>query len=184
MPAVPETKSSWVNGVDALSSTNLNAYFRDPIKFLMSPPRAELRQTVAQSGMASGSWIPLTFTSEDIDTDVDGIGGHSTSSNTSRYTARYPGRYLLSGAYAPEANATGRRGARFAVNGSAVNGSTIIIPAGSASGVVIPARTKSVFLDTGDFAEIEAFQDSGGARTTVVTGDAQSSFTVLWVALT
>lgn len=184
MPAVPVTKATWTNNVDALSSTNLHAYLRDPLAFVMAPPRAELRQTVAQSGMASGSWIALTFTSETVDTDVDGIGGHSTSVNTSRYVARYPGWYQVNGAYAPEANTTGRRGTRWAVNGSALDASTIIIPAGTASGVVIPSRTKQIFLDEGDFVELQAFQDSGGTRTTVVTTDAQSGMSVRWVSLT
>lgn len=183
MPAVPETKTAWTNNVDALSSTNLNAYIRDPIRFLMKPPIAKLRHIVTQS-LTNGTAVPITFTSEIVDTDIDGIGGHSTSTNTSRYTARYPGWYEISGGVSFASSGTGIRLASWAVNGSNIPGSDALIPtAGSGNSTRLPTRTELVYLDIGDYVELKALQTSGGALNTAVTNDEQATMNVTWRSL-
>jgi hypothetical protein len=179
VPAVPETKATWTNAVDALSSTNLHAYLRDPLRFLMRKPAAVLRSTATQS-IPNNAFTSVTLNVEDLDDDPDGIGGHSTSVNTSRYTARYPGWYLCSGGVTWAGSATGRRGGRWAVNGSAVNGSAALLVAGIAAAASTYPRTMSIFLDEGDFVEMQVFQDSGGALSTLNSAGDQSMMSVTW----
>ncbi|MFI6332910.1 hypothetical protein ACIBBG_31965 [Micromonospora chersina] len=180
MPAVPETKTAWVNNVDPLNSTNLNAYLRDPLRFLMRKPAATLRQSTGPQSYTSASFTPVTFNSEDIDDDIDGVGGHSTVTNTSRYTARYPGWYVLGGGCSFSANATGRRGVQWSVNGSAVNGSFVVLPAAAANETVVPARAMVVLLNEGDYVELIAYQNSGATLTAVLSGNHQPSMSVTW----
>lgn len=182
MPAVPETKTTWTNDVDALDTTNLHAYLRDPIQFLMNKPAARLRQTSGQTP-ADNTWTAITFEVEDWDTDPDGIGGHSTVTNTSRYTARYPGLYRLAGATVWTSNSTGSRGARWAVNGSTLNGSEISIPTVSGGVAAVPARSMLVTLAEGDYVELEGRQTSGGSLATYVGALAQSSADIVWERL-
>ncbi|SCL43395.1 hypothetical protein GA0074692_6860 [Micromonospora pallida] len=180
MPVVPETKPAWANGIDALNSTNLNAYVRDPLRFLMRKPAAKVRQSVTQS-FTSGTWTAVLFGVEDFDTDLDGIGGHSTSSSTSRYTARYPGLYLCGGGISWANNTTGRRGVRWAVNGSSVLGTEVLIQSTAGANVnSVVARTTLIYLDIGDYVELYAMQDSGAALGTAVTADNQPAMSVTW----
>ncbi|MBM0275317.1 hypothetical protein [Micromonospora tarensis] len=182
MPAIPETKTAWTNGVDALNSTNLNAYVRDPIKFLMNPPRAKLRQIAIQT-LTTSVLTPITFTAETVDTDVDGIGGHSTSTNTSRYTARYPGWYQASGGVSFGNVSTGIRLLRWAINGSNVAGTDVLLNPVNGNTTRMPARTELVPLDVGDYVELMAQQTTGANLNTVVSAEEQSSMNVLWVGL-
>lgn len=179
MPSVPETKTVWVEDVDALSSTNLHAYLRDPIAFLMNRPAAELRATAAQN-ITTGSFQALLFNTEALDDDPDGVGGHSTSSNTSRYTARYPGWYRVSGSVTYAGNATNRRGAHWRVNGSIVAGTEQVQAAGSASGVGVTTTNPLVYLNEGDYLELYAFQDSGSTLATSSSSTSYSRMTVSW----
>lgn len=181
MPAVPETKSMWQDGVDALDSTNLHAYFRDPLRFLMRRPAAVLRSTVAQS-LTSGSWTAISWQVEDLDDDPDAVGGHSTDTNTTRYTARYPGWYRAAGIVGFAANATGRRGARWLRNGS------IVVERYQAAGVnavvAVQAPNTLIYLGEGDYLELQAYQDSGGALATVVSATwTQPTMSVSWERL-
>ncbi|MFI6266164.1 hypothetical protein [Micromonospora sp. NPDC051006] len=182
MPAVPETKATWTDNTDALNSTNLNAYLRDPIRFLMNPPRAKLRQAVAQT-LTTGVLTALTFTAETVDTDLDGIGGHSTSSNTSRYTARYPGWYQISGGCTFASSATGIRLLRWAVNGTNILGNDVLVGAVSGNTTRISARTELVPLDIGDYVELFAQHTAGANLNTNVSAEEQSTMNVIWKGL-
>jgi hypothetical protein len=160
--AVPSSHT-FVDGV--LTSSEMNAYIRDPISFLLQPPLARLRQTVVQS-IPSSTFTAITFTTEDVDTDVDGVGGHSNAINTSRFTSRYSGWYEIGGGVAYAANATGRRLAHFYVNGAAVNGAQVALPATAANDSAVPAKLTLVYLAVGDYVELMAYQESGGALNT------------------
>jgi len=173
---VPDTKT-FTNSV--LDSSDINAFIRDPIRFLLNKPIAELRQTVAQS-LASGAWQSLTFTTEDVDTDPAGTGGHSNSVNTSRYTAVYAGWYLCSGGVGFDASAVGDRGIRWMVNGTAVLGSGVFLATSPLLTTLVPARVKRILLNLGDYLEMQAWQDTGGALNTNVSGENQSSMSIAW----
>lgn len=176
MATVPATRT-FVDGV--FLSSDPNTYIRDPLNFLLNKPVAELRQTVLQS-LPSGAWTSITFTTEDIDTDVSGTGGHSNSVNTSRYTAVYPGWYLCSGGVGYVATATAQRGTRWTVNGTAVNGSATFVPTTAAFDVLIASRTKRIFLNVGDYVEMQAWQDTGGLLNTNVSAENQSHMSIGW----
>lgn len=177
MPVAPVPPTFEV-GVSDTTALNL---LRDCQRFLLNPPIAELRQTTLQTFTTSVS-AAVTFTTEDIDTDIDGIGGHDNVTNPSRYTARYAGWYLISGAVEFVANATGDRFAWLAVNGTDVNGS-VGFQAGDATGsAAVQARIKKVYLNIGDYVEVIGFQSSGGNLNTVVGARDQSSMSVQWVS--
>lgn len=134
--------------------------------------QCNLRQTVAQS-IANGTFTSVTYTTEDKDTH----GAHSTVTNTSRVTVPILGDYELSGAVSIDASATGGRVTRWAKNGTAINGSSISVPALS-SGTVVPMRTIPVTLAATDYIEAQFFQNSGGALNTLATGENMSSVSV------
>lgn len=153
--------------------------YASDINLLLKKPIARLRSTVAQS-VPSGTWTSVTFDVEDVDTDPDTIGGHSTSSNTSRYTARYAGWYRLGGGCGFAANTTNRRGTRWAVNGTAVNGTEVQIQTTTGNEAIPPARGDLVFLNVGDYVELQAFQNSGVALLTAATTTQQPSMAVTY----
>lgn len=146
------------------------------ISFLMNPPIAELRQNAVQSIAVSGTWTAINLETE----DVDSVNGHDTATNPSRYTAVYPGWYLVSGGVGYASNATGRRGARFAVNGTVAQGSEALLQAPTtAGGMSVPARAKLIFLAVGDYVEIQGMQESGGALNTN-TGSGGTNMSISW----
>jgi hypothetical protein len=161
LPAVPQTKPAWTNGVDALDSTNLHAYLRDPFRFLMRRPAALLRRVTPQT-IPNNTWTSLTWTVEDLDDDPDGVGGHSTTTAPSRYTARYSGWYLCSGNVVWAASTVGRRQARWSKNGAPVDGSEFILPPTSAAEGGGLLRTMPIYLAEGDYLEAQVSQNSGG----------------------
>lgn len=161
------------------TTSEANAYIRDPIAFLLAPPRAVLRQAAAQT-FTTATITAVQFATEDVDTDVDGTGGHDNVTNNTRYTARYAGWYLVSGNVTFVANVTGDRFCWLRVNGTDVNGS-IGSQAGDATMLAsIPCQTKMVFLNVGDYVELIGYQDSGGNLLTSVTTREQPSMTVVW----
>lgn len=109
------------------------------------------------------TWTAIPFDNESFDTDLF----HSNSTDPSRITipAGLAGKYLAIGLVAWEANTTGHRYSAFAKNGSRI----INIPIGLASlfdthgaGFVI---SDLIDLNSGDFVELHAYQDSGGTLT-------------------
>lgn len=172
VPALPSI-------VGGILPTSTQSQIVQAVSFLFNRPSAELRQATVQS-IANTTWTPLTFDASDF----DNAGGHNNVTNNSRYTAQYAGWYLLGGAYATAQNATGQRGAKWTINGSDLTGSGIFMPAISASGDVIPARTKQVFLNVGDYVELNAWQNSTAALNTDVSVNyIQSSMSILFAHL-
>lgn len=139
------------------------------LQFVLNPPLCVMRQNVVQS-LTSGTWTALTFDITDTDQGnlVNPAGQHSIVTNTTRFTAVWPGQYLLDGAAAFTLNATGVRGARWAVNGTAVGAGTGSLDQTTAAafGPSVGAPGQLVFLNIGDFVELQAFQNSGGALNT------------------
>jgi len=150
------------------------------LNFSHNPPIAQLRQDTSQSLGTSGTFAPITFDAE----VVDSANGHSTSTNNSRYVAQYAGWYEVSGGVAYVANTTGGRFAEIAVNGSAITGgSGVQAVTAAGTGTWVPVRTSKVFLNANDYVEIWGMQNSGGALSTDTgTGAGKSSMTVQWVS--
>jgi hypothetical protein len=160
--AVVPSTHTFTDGI--ATSTEANAYLRDPINFQAAPPMAQLRQNAAQS-FTTGVYTALTFELEDLDTNVAGTPQHDLVTNNSRFTAVYSGWYLCSGGIGWVANATGRRGSSWRVNGVSLTFDTII-PTTAALSAAYPVRTMFAFLNVGDYVELFGYQDSGGALNT------------------
>lgn len=139
-------------------------------------PYARLRQTSVQS-ISNATYTGLTFTTE----DYDSVGGHSTVTNTSRYTAQVAGAYVFGGGAAFAVNAAGTRSTRWALNGTAIAGTTSPGFDPSVTSVVV-ARPMLVVLAISDYIELQARQSSGGALNTSVTSDDQSTMSVWYVS--
>lgn len=147
------------------------------IPILAQPPLAKMRNSTTQS-IATATVTALTWDTEDYDT----VGGHSTSSNTSRYTCQtgYAGYYRLNGTVWWAGSAAGSyRRCLFSVNGSTVAGSCNSEP--PVAGIISVISSTIVFLNVGDYVECDAQQDSGGALSTTGTGSTQSWFEVQWI---
>lgn len=88
--AVP-TPYTAVSGTK-ITATAVNLGYRDPLNFLMSPPRVGAYQNGAGTTLVNGTLTgPLLFDAETEDTDTM----HSTSSNTGRITFTTAGRYMI-----------------------------------------------------------------------------------------
>lgn len=165
------------------TSTEANAYIRDPIRFLLDRPTVRLRQTTLIN-VPNNAFTSVTFQTEDFDLDSDSGSTdnmHSTAVNITRITAVYAGYVKLDGGVAFAANATNQRGCRWAVNGAAVNASAVLLQAvGGGNFTVVPARPIRVFLNVGDYAELQAYQNSGGALDTVISAEYSCSFDAMW----
>src|SRR5881394_3209219 len=136
-------------------STEMNTFVRDPINFLLTPPIAVLRQTVAQT-ITTGTMTAATFDTEDLDTNVSATG----------YSA----------------NVTNRRANRWAVNGASLSGTGVYLPTTPTGTCETPSRTFFLFLNVGDYVEFQIYQDSGGNLNTAVSTDQQTTMMVRWVS--
>jgi hypothetical protein len=174
MTAVPATRT-WVAG-EVVTAAHFNINIRDVFNFLLSPPILEVRQTVSQTGIVDSTWTAFTFTTE----DVDSSGMHSTSVNTSRFVAVYPGWYDHGGGLNIEANATGQRGTRWAVNGTAKDGSETMLNTSATQVTGIPLRLKKFFFNVTDYSEAQVWQNSGGNRVTGVLASQMPSVSIGW----
>lgn len=169
VPAVPTFTST------TLTASQLNA-LGAALTFALDPPIIQIRQTSAQS-IPDGVWTSITCSVEDVKHSFTHSGG-----SPSRIVAVYPGRHLISGAASWAFNATGSRGARIAVNGTAVDGAGALQDAVSASyGNTVPVPALFIYLNVGDYAEIQGFQDHGSALNTSSTATAQSFLVAEWV---
>lgn len=173
MTALPAIPTFSLGNVPTTSLNRLSAV----LAFLMEPPIAELRQIVAQS-LTNGAFTTITFTAEDIDNP----DGHNNAVDNSRYYATYPGWYEISGAVGFAASAAGNRGVQIAINGVGPNGAqALTATATAANAPAIVARTKHFYLDVGDYVELQAFQNSGGAINSSATAGEQSGLSIRWV---
>jgi len=161
------------------TSSEANAYIRDPIQFNLARPLCDVYSVAVQS-IPNNVYTALTFDTEYVDRDPSGSGGHSTSVNTSRFTAVYAGYYGVIGAYTYAANAAGFRGAVVAVNGTQQDRTRRIGPPAAAgtSGYIAVAGT--VFLNVGDYVEIMGVQNTGAGLNTDVANLAYPSMRVVW----
>jgi hypothetical protein len=165
-----------------LTAAQWNTNVRDAVNFLTNPPACEIRQTVAQSIPTGGTTTALLFDVEDFDND----GMHSTASLTSRITAQTAGRFQFGGGVIFAVNGTGRRICWWALNGTAVLGSEATTMASSVANATCGpgARTKSVFLNVGDYVELIGYQDSGGALNTAVVNFEMPTVFARWIGTT
>jgi hypothetical protein len=135
---------------------------------------ALMRQTVAQA-IPTATYTSVTF---DVD-DLDDESGHSTSVNTSRYTFVSPGAYFVGACGAMVADAASVRGARLAVNGSALTAGYATGPGSSALNSAL-CVTRLVQASAGDYLEVQVIHNKGSNLNTSVASEA--SQLSIWLA--
>lgn len=152
---------------------------RDAMNFLLNVPACNAIQATAQTGIATATWTSLTLDS----TVFDSYGGHSNSTNNSRYTAQVAGWYLCFAAACWAANSTGWRGVRVAKNGGAVSGGATEVMANTVGAALTTIASPSViiFLNAGDYVEAQGYQTSGAGLSTSTNPDANCSLTAVWL---
>jgi hypothetical protein len=145
--------------------------------FLTSPPDFVGTQQTAQS-IAATTWVPLTMDTTQLDT----YGGHSNVTNSSRYTCQpgAAGWYTVCGIAAFTLNGVGARAARLQVNGNPIAGTCTFIPTISSNAPGVATPTRDIYLNAGDYVEVAAWQNSGGAINTTINSDLTSALWVRW----
>ena len=171
--AVPTPRTFTVGETEVGSYLNS---LRDALNFLLNVPFAVLTQSATQT-VTNATWTALTFDQS----TVDSYGGHSNSTNNSRYVAQVAGWYQVSGVAAFATNGTGGRGALVARNGTHMPGSGSLVGTVAANPCVAPSGTFPVFLNVGDYVEIDGFQSSTASLATTSSTDLSCSMTVIWV---
>ncbi|GAA3032062.1 hypothetical protein FHS39_002601 [Streptomyces olivoverticillatus] len=153
-----------------------NAQVKALNDFLTAPPVFSGYQTTAQS-------IPnATFTSFTLDTEVvDSDGGHSTTTNTSRYTATVPGTYLVVGTAGWSGATTGYRRCRITLNGGVVPGAAVGTDATNAVLCGQSVTAIVVMNGTTDYVEVQGAQSSGAALA-AYNQDFAPSMRVYWLS--
>lgn len=175
MATVP-VEMTFVAGA-VLTAAQLNTNVRDAINFIIAPPLAVVRQTVAQS-IPNSTFTPYTFDTEDIDRD----GMHSTSSNTGRLTAQTAGWYSLqgSGTFVASGVSAGEV-VGFQTNGTGDEfGSHFAVTNAGFPGQMTVAATS--YLNVGDYVQLMGFQGTGGAINSSVGATGAPRFQALWVS--
>jgi hypothetical protein len=130
----------------------------------MSPPRVSVYQSTVQA-LPNNVETAVLLQSELFDTD----NIHSTTLNVSRLTIVTAGIYDIKGSVGFAVNGTGIRDVYISKNGvnlSANYGGTV----SSGFCASLPITVPDVTLAVGDYIEMQALQNSGGALNTVADG--------------
>lgn len=155
------TPSTAAGGI--LTDAIWNASVRDNILYLKdridNPPRANVYHNATQSLGTSGTPAALAMNSE----YNDSASLHDNSTNNSRLTipSGQDGWWLFSAYCEFAANATGQRKLYLQVNGTTVFASVVVDAA--ASGVTQLTVAGLVAVTAGQYVEVWASQNSGGA---------------------
>lgn len=137
----------------------------------LGQPAVRATMAVNQS-LTSGTEVALVFGGTDR---FDDENMHDTATNNTRLTCRTTGRYEIIGNVEFDANATGSRQARIRING----GTSIAGDARPAAGATHTTKvTVATLYDlaAGDFIELLALQDSGGALNVLAGTAIQTTF--------
>lgn len=165
----------WVTG-EIVTAANLNADTSTLGNFVLAPPYTYVRQTSIET-LTNGTFVAMLWNVADVNSDSSWSAG-----SASRLTSNTAGWYETSAAWTLVGGAvTGRRISMLAVNGSQINAGqhTTVGTLASASGL-LPAHP--VFLNSGDYLELQAFQDSGSNQNTgSATAVAQAWLKFRWV---
>lgn len=172
---------TWTVG-ELLTASKLNTDLRDGLNFLLAPPLAMLVKSGTQS-IPNNTATAVTWETEQIDRD----GGHSTSSQTSRYVCQTTGWYQIVGTVRWTNLVTGGelRAAQFRKNGSSyLPGSSNATKSGATSVYTVQVVTTLVQLVVSDYVELIVQQDSGGAMNVLDTWNSgpDTNMCVRWVS--
>lgn len=153
----------------------MNTHVRDDLAFIHDPPSCRVRNS-ADISIPNNTLTVLTFNAERFDTD----GMHSTSVNTGRITFATAGKYIIGGDIEWVGNVTNVR-----LIGIRLNGATIIAYADQINSDTAVLRQSVVTLyqfAAGDYVELLAYQNSGGALTVSALGNYSPEFWAAWAS--
>lgn len=129
----------------------------------------------------NNSFTAIQFNGTD---DVDTLGIHDPVTSNTRFNIGLKlGWWQISGKFVCSASGTGARRSRFVLNGSlGVNGGYSAVPLSSGAGFWTSESNTLVqsTLST-DYVEFQGFQDSGGALSTLVSGDLRSQMVCIYL---
>lgn len=167
-PMRQELDAIW-QAIKRVSAAGLKGHALPPAIF----EACRLDQTVAQTGIVTGTWTTLTM-------DAAGIANNSAMANlaSDQIEIKYPGLYLLLGLTEWEGVATGNRFGRFLVTGA--NKGEVGPLAGTGG-----ARVQCHYLASlvrGDTVKLQGWQDSGANRSTAITNGG-SWLAAVWVGV-
>lgn len=161
----------------AISKTGFGDPVRDSLLWLATDAPTCRVYNSANISVGTGAYAALTFDSESFD-----VGGcHSTSVNTGRITvpSGAGGKWSVSGNITFAVNSTGQRGVAIRLNGT-----TYIATATTAAFASIDASlhiSAHWSASAGDYFELMAFQNSGGALNVVRSSDFSPVFSAHWL---
>lgn len=138
-----------------------NANILNGLNYLFSPVRFKAYSSTTQSLGSGTAAISLTLDTEIVDSD----GGHSTTTNTSRYTVQTAGLYFVTGSVCFATSSAGTRTLQVLQNGGAVFGSAVQAMPSATNGASVFTATL-VQAAVNDYIEIAAWQNSGGSLAT------------------
>ncbi|MEU6582745.1 hypothetical protein [Nocardia sp. NPDC046763] len=145
-----------------VKAADLNA-LRDGINLLTTGmPHAFARQALTTTSVQPNTWTTIVFDTTEVDVD-DGWGSSGV------YTCATPGWYFVTASVCwanPTNSTSGNRGTRIVVNNTAVTGVSLLPAATSI--VTGGSLARMVKLAFGDQLQVQAFQDTGAAITTIV----------------
>ncbi len=163
----------------ATAGTVATAAYMNSIKaasdFWALTPRAYVYQSsVTSVANSAASWTLLPMQAEVFDIVQSGDSPmHDTTTDPSRIYIRTTGKYEINGQVQIVLNSVGYRAAQVRLNaaGSGSGGTQLalnVVDASSAALVSLPIPTVEVALSAGDYVELFAQQNSGGALNTIV----------------
>lgn len=170
MATVPAPRT-WTVG-ELLTAAKLNTDLRDGLNFLLAPPMAKLARAATLSAANNGQKIP--WDTETLDRDA----GWASSPNPTRYTAQTAGWWSITsdGRWFASTTQFTRMFRVFKTGTDQGGSSTTVSPS---TGLARNNVTMQVNLNVGDYIEIDAFQDSGGAFDLF-----SAQFSAVWTSIT
>ena len=178
MPGLPVPTPSTAAAGNFLTSALWNAQVRDAMTFVTQPPRYNGSCTVLPSAPASGTEVVIPMDSEDVDSE----GGHSTTTNTSRYVCQIAGFYLVTAHLAFTANATGMRVLDIKVNGGIAPGGRVSSGQPTTSVSLALHNSIHIYLNVGDYVEFSGTQYSGAALALAGSSAYNPRMSVCWMS--
>lgn len=172
--AVPTPASEVAGNLITGALWNANVY--NGLTFLLNPP-IFLGYQASGQGFTSGTGTAVTMDSEILDT----YGGHSTTTNTSRYTAQVAGTYLVwGGACVNGATSQTYIAGYICKNGTEVTGSRGMLPANSSHTYTVPVVMVPVVMAVNDYVELFV-QADGTSPSTHGSATQTSSLSVAFI---
>lgn len=166
------TDPAATSAAQIITNAFITANWSDNLMFLLNKPLCVVTQVTSQSiPTAVGTAIAFDTTTTDT------YDAHSNTVNNTRMVAQVPGWYKITGQAMFAPNGNGARQVMLAVNGTLVLPSMTGVGTSGLINLSIQCDYE-VYLNAGDYVEVQAWQSSGGSLSLVTGG---SAMTARWV---